>query len=198
MLAPLRILGLVGIWHRPRLEGAGRNWHHFQQACQQHWPKADFVVAQQWLQPWQHTELHGYMAETLARYDDGMPTFIVGYSLGGLAGFALAEQFQRSPIVGCLGVCAPLRLAGWYGLKLEPEVAYPRLNVAGLLDPVVPPWLSKHAAIPRSLLPIDHLAAFLLTAIPAHKALEHFFKTLKVNQVAENYGGPEETRTLTP
>lgn len=177
-MPPFRILGLVGSWHRVRPQGAGQNWAHFEQAFKAQYPHADFVVEQRWLNPWDKKGWLAYAQEVAQRYDDGQPTLLLGFSLGGVIAQEVAVCLTKTPVVGVVAVCSPLRWAQFYHVNVPEKASYPRLSFAGGLDPVIWPFFCHHKGITTYTLPTEHWASFILYTKPAQwvamKSAPHF------------------------
>lgn len=65
------------------------------------------VVEDTGAHPWQITRLRRFRDRIVEKYDDGEVTLIVGHSMGGVTGCAVAGSFRRTCVVGIVSIFAP-------------------------------------------------------------------------------------------
>ena len=98
-----------------------------------------------------------YRDELVGRYDDGVPTVVLGHSLGGVIGCAVAKRFKQSKVVGIITINSPHAYCGYSTLlDARGELPAPIVTFGCVRDRVVL-WGAKHAASVRhTVLDVDH------------------------------------------
>lgn len=157
MKTPPRILGLVGILDAASIQEP--MWANWRAAFAKRMPQSKLEIARKFFTPFDYPTLNAFADETVAAYDDGVPTLLFGYSLGGVVAHHIAPKFTRTPIVGVVSVCSPLAKAeDWWDWPLQHD--YPALSFGGLLDTVVPYPLTKREGVDHESILTDHLIGF--------------------------------------
>lgn len=172
MVTPQRILCLVGV-----LTFLGDNdpmWKNWRKAFAQTHPDLKVEVAHHFYLPWQRKRIQTYAENILKTYDDGIPSLLFGYSLGGAIAHHVAGRFKRTPVTGIYTLCAPLRLMSWF--KLSRNHVIRSLSFAALFDIAVPYPLCKLDGVPTHPLWVNHLTTFLFSPAACLHVARHIQK----------------------
>lgn len=155
----LRVLGLVGIFDCWGIQDG--LWKNIEAELREQMPGCEIDVVRKYFKPWETALIQDYAFEAVSRFDDGKPTLLLGYSLGGVVAQVMAEKFQKSEIVGVVSLCSPLKWADKWGFTWHPE-ALPgkRLAIMGTVDMLVPWWTAQVPNVAQRTMWIDHLAGF--------------------------------------
>lgn len=136
----LRILCISGSNHRPHVDYP--IWTNLHQALQSHLQHASLVLAHQYFRPWQITKMHTFARRIASKYDDGTPTILLGYSLGGLIALRVASDFQHTPVIAVATISTPHSLAWLWSFKNNLPKGVTFISFVALLDLIVPFFLS--------------------------------------------------------
>lgn len=159
MVDTLRIVGIVGMLE-PATPCFGL-WEYFETAFKEVYPEAEFVVKRLRYLPFEGKKIRTYAEGILEEYDDGKPTMLFGYSMGGVVAAALEPRFIKTKISKVVTVFSPhtflrgkfSQMCGSALLKTQTPI----ISVRARFDVVVP-WGSKHPHASRHLvLNCDHL-----------------------------------------
>ena len=166
----MKIIGIVGILDFPGSQD--RLWKHVREAFREKFPDAEFVAEHELYLPWQRAKIKAFEERILERHDCGEDLILFGYSLGGVIALSLAERFAKSRVILIATLGAPLRLAR----ARVPQI--PVITFSGVLDPVVPWFLT---ALPGSMhvnLISDHLFWLIVSKKPARLIAENIHRAL--------------------
>ena len=144
-------------------------WAPIERAFEQYFPDVEVVVEHETYLPWQRQRIADYGERIVQKYDDGVPTLLLGFSLGGVIACGIAQKFMRTPITGVVSVASPLKLAPLWGICLPKAEDVRLLSFSGRYDFVVPSLLTGC----HYTLPADHFVSFMTSEKPAWAVAKH-------------------------
>jgi len=162
-----RIVMLVGILDKSESPSRNRMMRHFQETFRETHPEADFEIAPCFFWPWNRATIASYAREVQEKYDDGIPTLFIGYTLGGIIAMDVADRMQHTQVRGVVTFCSPHRLAAWW--KFQRTFTGPSLHVMGWRDIWIPPLLGLKGSHRISA---GHWLDFVLSPRPARAIAE--------------------------
>jgi alpha-beta hydrolase superfamily lysophospholipase len=96
--------------------------------------------------PWDFERLQGFRDHLVAKYDDGIPTLIVGHSMGGVIACAIADRFEKTEVRGIVTIYSPhtfLREIFPRGLDAPRELR-PKIVSFGAIGDMIVLWGTRH------------------------------------------------------
>ncbi len=168
----MKIIGIVGILDFPRSED--RVWRRLRTAFSREFLGADFIIERCLYLPWQGARMRCFAKSILEKYDTGEEIMLVGYSLGGLIACTIAPRFKKSLVCAVVTIGAPHKLNFFYRLLENTPYALsiPVHTFAGILDPIVPWFVTQYPNDIHTNLFADHLISFVLSDQPARKVAQ--------------------------
>lgn len=155
----VRVVCLVGIFDCWGIQEM--LWRNMEMQLQEQFPGCEVAVMRELFKPWEIKVVQAYAADVVKHYDDGKPTILLGYSLGGVVAQAMAEKFKKSEILAVVSLCSPLKWADKWGFQWKPEtLPGKRLAIMGTLDMLVPWWSADVPNMKVHKMMVDHLEGF--------------------------------------